>query len=75
MKYSIGLDIGVASVGWVCMTEDYKILLYNNRAAIGVHEFEAAQVAETRRLKRGMRRRYNRRKNVFNYYNKFLMCH
>lgn len=61
-KYSIGLDIGTTSIGWVCMDENYQILKYNNRQAFGVHEFEAAEVAEGRRLKRGMRRRYNRRK-------------
>lgn len=61
-NYSIGLDIGTTSVGWVCMDESYQILKYNNRKAFGVHEFEAAEVAEGRRLKRGTRRRYNRRK-------------
>lgn len=61
-NYSIGLDIGTASVGWVCLDENYQILRYNNRAAFGVHEFESAHVAEERRVKRGARRRYNRRK-------------
>ncbi|ANU10858.1 CRISPR-associated protein, Csn1 family [Planococcus antarcticus DSM 14505] len=61
-NYTIGLDIGVASVGWVCIDENYKILNYNNRHAFGVHEFESAESAAGRRLKRGMRRRYNRRK-------------
>ncbi|MFP3387003.1 hypothetical protein, partial [Tritonibacter sp. SIMBA_163] len=46
----------------VCIDEDYKILTYNHRHAFGVHEFEAAESATGRRLKRGMRRRYNRRK-------------
>lgn len=61
-NYTIGLDIGTASVGWVCIDENYKILTHNNRQAIGVHEFESAESAMGRRLKRGMRRRYNRRK-------------
>ncbi|MBT2582940.1 type II CRISPR RNA-guided endonuclease Cas9 [Planococcus sp. ISL-109] len=61
-EYTIGLDIGTASVGWVCIDEDYNILKYNNRHAFGVHEFESAESAVGRRLKRGMRRRYNRRK-------------
>ncbi|OCS89018.1 type II CRISPR RNA-guided endonuclease Cas9 [Caryophanon latum] len=61
-NYSIGLDIGTGSVGWVCIDENYQILRYNNRAAFGVHEFETAHVAEERRIKRGARRRYNRRK-------------
>lgn len=61
-KYSIGLDIGTASVGWVCISPDYKILKYNERFAMGVHEFESAKVAAERRIQRGTRRRYNRRK-------------
>lgn len=61
-QYSIGLDIGVGSVGWVCLTPDYKVLKYNNRYAMGVHEFESAKVAADRRIQRGTRRRYNRRK-------------
>ena len=60
-KYSIGLDIGVASVGWACMTPDFRIPKFNGRYAMGVREFEAAETAETRRLQRGTRRRYNRR--------------
>lgn len=61
-EYTISLDIGTASVGWVCIDKDYNILKYNNRQAFGVHEFESAESASGRRLKRGMRRRYNRRK-------------
>lgn len=60
-RYSIGLDIGVSSVGWACMTQDFRIPKYNGRYAIGVREFEVAQTAEARRIQRGTRRRYNRR--------------
>lgn len=60
-KYSIGLDIGVSSVGWACLTPDFRILKHNGRYAIGVREFEPAQTAEMRRVLRGARRRYNRR--------------
>lgn len=60
-KYSIGLDIGVTSVGWACMTSDFRIPKFNGRYAIGVREFEAAETAEQRRIQRGTRRRYNRR--------------
>lgn len=60
-KYSIGLDIGVASVGWVCLREDYSIPKFNGRYAIGVREFDAAETAESTRILRGTRRRYNRR--------------
>lgn len=60
-NYSIGLDIGVSSVGWACLTPDYQILRFNNRYAMGVREFESAETAENRRIQRGTRRRYNRR--------------
>lgn len=60
-RYSIGLDIGVGSVGWACITPDFKFLKYRGRHAIGTREFSSAQTAEERRLIRGMRRRYNRR--------------
>lgn len=59
--YSIGLDIGVSSVGWVCLTPQYEILKHQGRYAIGTREFTSAETAEERRLKRGTRRRYNRR--------------
>jgi len=61
LNYSIGLDIGTNSVGFVCMREDFSILKYRGKYALGVHEFEAGQTAEQRRLNRGQRRRYNRR--------------
>lgn len=60
-NYSIGLDIGVSSVGWACMTPDFRIPRYNGRYAMGVREFESAETAEVRRVQRGTRRRYNRR--------------
>jgi len=61
LKYSIGLDIGVTSVGWACMTDEFRIPKFNGRYAMGVREFEAAETAEARRIQRGTRRRYNRR--------------
>lgn len=60
-NYSIGLDIGTGSVGWACINEDYNLLEFRNRKALGVHLFNSADTAEARRLQRGMRRRYNRR--------------
>src|SRR5699024_2992775 len=60
-SYSIGLDIGISSVGWSCITEDFQIPTYNGRYAIGVREFESADTAEERRLQRGTSRRYYRR--------------
>lgn len=60
-KYSIGLDIGVGSVGWACITSDFNVLTHNGRYAIGTREFTSAETAEERRVYRGTRRRYNRR--------------
>lgn len=60
-KYSIGLDIGVGSVGWACITDDFRIPKFNGRYALGTREFESAETAEVRRIQRGTRRRYNRR--------------
>lgn len=60
-QYSIGLDIGTASVGWACINRNYDILKFRGRPSLGVHVFESAETAEARRLQRGMRRRYNRR--------------
>lgn len=60
-SYSIGLDIGVSSVGWVCLSPQYEVLKYQGKYAIGTREFSPADTAEERRTKRGARRRYNRR--------------
>src|SRR5699024_6806045 len=61
MKYSIGLDIGVSSVGWACMTAGDRIPKFNGEYAMGVREFETAQAVEERRVQRGTRRSYKRR--------------
>ncbi|MCB5952474.1 type II CRISPR RNA-guided endonuclease Cas9 [Enterococcus sp. BWT-B8] len=73
--YTIGLDIGTASVGWAVLTEDYdlvrrrmKINGNTDRGKVkknfwGVRLFEQGQTAADRRLKRTTRRRLERRKN------------
>ena len=61
VSYTIGLDIGTASVGWACVTNDFNLMTYRGKPAFGAHVFDSADTAEARRLKRGMRRRYNRR--------------
>src|SRR5690625_584404 len=43
------------------MTDEFRIPKFNGRYAIGVREFEAAETAEATRIRRGTRRRYNRR--------------
>lgn len=62
-NYSIGLDIGTNSVGWAVIDcQNYKILRKGNQKLWGVRLFEEAQTAETRRIARGTRRRYDRRR-------------
>ena len=77
--YSIGLDIGTNSVGWVIITDDYKVpskkmkVLGNTdkhfikKNLIGALLFDEGTTAEDRRLKRTARRRYTRRKNRLRY--------
>lgn len=63
MQYVLGLDIGIASVGWAVLN-----LEKNRIEALGVRMFNKAEnpkdgspLAEPRRLARGMRRRLRRR--------------
>ena len=63
MKYVMGLDIGIASVGWSVLNLDRKRI-----EDLGVRGFNAAEVAkdqsplaEERRLARGTRRRLGRK--------------
>lgn len=62
-KYNIGLDIGTTSVGWaVTELDNQKIIRKGNKALWGVRLFEEANTAEQRRIARGTRRRYDRRR-------------
>ena len=66
-KYNIGIDIGTNSVGWaVVETDTHKIIKKgkgsNRKALWGVRLFEKGETAESRRLARGTRRRYDRRR-------------
>lgn len=63
MKYTVGLDVGIASVGWCVINEDKQRI-----EDLGVRTFVRAEnpkdgspLAEPRRLARGMRRRLQRR--------------
>ncbi len=64
MKYTVGLDIGITSVGWCVINEDKKRI-----QDLGVRLFNIAEdpktgssLAEPRRLKRSLRRRLRRRR-------------
>ena len=70
MRYSLGLDIGTASVGYAVLNEDINRIEY-----VGVRIFERPEnpkngesLALPRRTKRSMRRRFNRRKQRLNYF-------
>lgn len=66
-NYSIGLDIGTNSVGWAVIDDSYQIPVYKGKKAWGVRRFDQGNTAENRRLKRGSRRRINRRRKRLEY--------
>ena len=64
MKYSLGLDIGISSIGWAVVN-----LEKNRIEDLGVRLFTSAErpkdggaINEKRRLARGLRRRLKRRR-------------
>lgn len=66
-KYNIGLDIGTTSVGWAIVEADTQKIIRkgkgkDRKALWGVRLFSQAETAEGRRLARGTRRRYDRRR-------------
>lgn len=61
-EYSIGLDLGTGSVGWAVISEDGELLHFNGKPAWGSRIFPSADTAAETRLKRGQRRRYERRR-------------
>lgn len=80
-RYTIGLDIGVTSVGWAVTDDAFKLV--SKKVSIkdktgknikrirknlwGVRLFEEAKTAADTRSKRGVRRRLKRRKERLNY--------
>lgn len=65
--YNIGLDIGTNSVGWaVTDTATGELLEFKHKKMLGSRLFEAGESAAATRQKRGMRRRYHRRKERIN---------
>jgi len=61
-KYNIGLDIGVASVGWCVTDMESNILKKGNKNMWGSRIFEEAETAANRRSFRSSKRRLTRRK-------------
>lgn len=61
-KYSIGIDIGDASVGYAVIDCNGNVLKFKGRNMLGVRLFDMGSTAKTRRIFRNTRRRYSRRK-------------
>lgn len=62
-NYNIGLDIGTTSVGWAIVDDQTNEIMRKKKKSLwGVRLFDEAQTAEDRRKKRGVRRRYERRR-------------
>ncbi|MBT8829167.1 hypothetical protein ACXO75_07625, partial [Lactobacillus delbrueckii subsp. bulgaricus] len=60
--YTIGLDIGTNSVGWVVTDDQNNILRIKGKKAIGARLFTEGKVAAKRRSFRTTRRRLSRRR-------------
>lgn len=60
--YYLGLDIGTESVGYAVTNESYDLMKFHGEPVWGTTTFEAAALAEARRMNRGARRRNDRRK-------------
>lgn len=77
--YSIGLDIGTNSIGYVAIDDNYQVinkkmrvmgntnLKYQKKDILGALLFSEGDTAEDRRLSRTTRRRYNRRRQRLLY--------
>ena len=61
-SYSIGLDIGTNSVGWAVVDQEGDLCRFKGKPTWGARLFSDAETAESTRLKRGLRRRYQRRR-------------
>lgn len=60
--YYLGLDIGTDSVGYAVTNEDYELMKFRGEQTWGTTTFEAANLADVRRMSRGARRRNDRKK-------------
>lgn len=65
-EYNIGLDIGVASIGWAVTDEENNILRKSGKNMWGSRIFSEAQPASIARDFRGNRRRIRRKKERLN---------
>ena len=61
-KLYLGLDLGTNSCGWALTNQNYEIISKSGKSLHGVRLFEEAKTAAERRMKRGNRRRNDRKK-------------
>lgn len=62
-EYNVGLDIGTNSVGWAVVNANTNEVIKKGKKALwGVRLFEEAKNAGERRVQRGTRRRFDRRR-------------
>ncbi|WP_160171724.1 type II CRISPR RNA-guided endonuclease Cas9 [Secundilactobacillus oryzae] len=61
-EYSIGLDIGSSSVGFVAVDDQYRVVRAKGKNVIGTRLFDEGKTAADRRGLRTTRRRLSRRK-------------
>lgn len=73
-SYSVGLDLGTASVGWaVTDLETGELLHFKGKPTWGSRLFPSAETAATTRQKRSQRRRYVRRRQRIEYLQSFFL--
>lgn len=66
-NYSIGLDLGTGSVGWAVTDSKGELYTRHGIRTLGARLFPSAETAAATRLKRGQRRRYDRRRQRIDY--------
>ena len=71
-EYSIGLDIGNASVGWAVIKDNYELYKFKKKNMWGVRLFDQAQTAGDRRIHRATARRLNRRRERIHLLQKLI---
>lgn len=60
--YIVGLDLGTGSVGWAVVDMNHRLIKRNGKHLWGSRLFSNAETAESRRMSRSTRRRYNKRR-------------
>ena len=60
--YSIGLNLDTEAVGWAACDEEGMLLKFKGKPTWGIRHFTEAHKAKDTRLKRGQRRRHERRR-------------